>query len=205
MFDRILKALESNPYKIGIGLRAPTDWGSIIYSSIKDGKEVIVTIDNLILNYRLLHNWFTSAHYPPITIIPNKPQTINSYSYVKPFRCTVSANGNKIYAVQSDTHLYSLADKNKELVINTWFDTLDFPLNQTINGLHIIGSGTRNKIPFYIDCNLKIHHGAEIANMQKAKRFEEKNYKNKNVIRLDETQFKKLIVECVTKIISEIA
>lgn len=71
--------------------------------------------------------------------------------------------------LSNQIHTYSLAGKGKNLVINKWFDSLSFPIQQQIENLQIIGYGSSNGIPYYIDNNLKIHHGAEIAQMQRRK------------------------------------
>lgn len=39
---------------------------------------------------------------------------------MRPFRSYRLENGNAVYAVQSDNHLYSLADKGKNLVIDIY-------------------------------------------------------------------------------------
>lgn len=206
MLDRLFCSLESNTYEFGTGLIYPSQWGQIIYSRSKIGDDILTTIDNFRFDYRLLHNWFTNAIYPSAPATAPSRQIINSFSYMKPFRTIVLANGNAVYAVQSDTHLYSIADKNKNLVLNKWFNSLDFPLNQTIGNLHIIGYGTIDKIPYYIDEDLKLHHGAEIAQIQKMQNCKLEGKKNrKNIIRLNEYQFKQMLVECITKIMKEIA
>ena len=202
MFDWLLQSIGNDPSKLGLGLTYYSEWGEIIFSRIKIKNRIFTIITYFRPYMKVLDDWFTNAIYPTITITPNKPQTYNSFSYIRPFHTTVLSNGNKIYAVQSDTHFYSLADKNNKLILNKWFDSLNFPINQTIGNLHIIGYGTINKIPYYIDDNLNLHHGAEIAHLQKPK-IEGKQY-NKNVIRLTESQFRKMLVECISKIMKKI-
>lgn len=117
MFDRELCSIEYDS-RTGIGLRHTSEWGDVIYSCIQYNGNLIVIIDNFLFNYKLLHKWFTKAEYPPIPIKHNKSITYTNFSYVKPIRSIVISDGNKAYAVQSDTNLYSLADKNKNLVID---------------------------------------------------------------------------------------
>ena len=158
MFDSLMYSLEFSPNKYGIGLTKTTEWGDIIYSRIKDDNVIVVSIDGLQLKFRLLHNWFTRAIYPPTTETSSIRPTINSINYVRPFRIYRLDDCNLIYAVQSDNHLYSLANNDKNLVIDKWFNNLSFPIQQTIGDLHIIGYGVCQGIPYYIDNNLKLHH-----------------------------------------------
>lgn len=178
-------------------------WGNIEYVRYYTEEGCYTRILNFNFNYKAIFNWITSFSYPPRPRNISYSKTINSYSFVSPERATVLNNNSKVYAVQSDTNLYSLADKNKNLVIDKWFNSLTFPINQTIGKLQIIGHGTINGIPYYIDSNLKLHHGAEIALMQRPK-MEGRRYR-KNILRLNESQFRKMLVECISKIISEIA
>ena len=202
MFDRLLQSIGNDSSKFGLGLTYYSEWGEIIFSRIKTKNRIYTIITYFRPYMNVLDDWFTNAIYPPSAITFNRPQTFNSFSYVKPLRKTILTNGVQVYAVQSDTHLYSLADKNKKLVLDKWFDTLKFPMEQSVGNLHIIGYGTINKIPYYIDDNLALHHGAEIAHLQKPK-IEGKQYK-KNVIRLTESQFHKMLVECISKIMKKI-
>lgn len=202
-FARIIDSLEHTINKFGKNLSLNTDWGEIYYDRLKFGRETIIYVTMLRFNYRDLHNWFTSARYPSTTISRSKSLKVNSISFVKPYRYITLPNGKRIYAIQSDTHLYSLADKGKQQVIKYWFTSLSFPMNMQIENLNIIGWGDIDNIPYYIDDNLQLHHGAEIATLQKNKRFESRNMNN--VLRLTEAQFKRMLTECITKIINEIA
>ena len=202
--SRIISSLEHTPNKFGMGLRFSTDWGQIDYSRIRGENIIKVIINDFHFNYKDLHKWFTSAIYPPTTKkISRKPLKVHAISFVKPYRCMKLPNGQQIYAIQSDTHLYSLADSGKQQVINYWFSSLTFPLNEKIGDLNIIGYGDINSIPYYIDDGLQLHHGAEIAILQRNKNFESIN--RKQVLRLTETEFKQMLVEYITKIINEIA
>lgn len=201
MFDHLMYSLVTSPNKYGTGLIKTTEWGDIIYSRIKNNNVIFVSIDGLRLNFKLLHNWFIGAAYPPTTKNAHSTHTINSINYVRPFRTYRLQNGNAVYAVQSDTHLYSLADRGKNLVIKKWFNSLSFPIHQKIGDLEIIGYGTVNGVPYYIDSILKMHHAAEIAQMQKPKI----ESVEKTILRFTEKQFYGLISECVKKILREIA
>lgn len=166
----IMNSLEQSPDKFGESLSYRTDWGDIIYNRYNVNKEVIVVIIDFNFNIRLLHNWFTSAIYPPTaTVSTSRPINVNSIYFVRPYRYLTLPNGKQIYAVQSDTHLYSLADRGKRQVINYWFSSLSFPINEKIGDLNIIGYGSINNIPYYIDDRLQLHHGAEIANLERQK------------------------------------
>lgn len=178
-------------------------WGEIEFVRYKINDDIYTRILNFNFQYRNIINWITRFRYPRRRIHSSTTSpTVGSYLQVEPPRSLKLPNGVQVYAVQSDTHLYSLADKNNKLVLNKWFDSLNFPINQTVGNLHIIGYGTINKIPYYIDDNLQLHHGAEIAHLQKPK-IEGKQYK-KNVIRLTESQFHKMLVECISKIMKKI-
>ncbi len=202
--SRVISSLEHTPNKFGIGLKFPTDWGNIYYDRVKIKNETVVYLTLFRFNYTDLHNWFTSAIYPTTaTKSRNRSLNVNSTYFVRPYRYLTLPNGKQIYAIQSDTHLYSLGDRGKQQVIKYWFSSLSFPINERIGDLNIIGSGSINNIPYYIDDNLQLHHSAEIATIQRNKQFESKN--RKQVIRLTETQFKRLLTECITKIINEIA
>lgn len=167
--DRIVKSLEFSPNLFGEYLSYKTDWGNIFYDRFKVNNEVVVYITDFNFNLRLLHNWFTRAIYPLIKSQPTKPVVVNSFNYVRPFHIYRLSDGRQIYAVQSDSNLYSLADKNKKLVINKWFNSLTFPSIQNIGNLNIIGYGSINNILYYIDDSLKLYHGAVIAELQKKK------------------------------------
>ena len=175
------------------------------------GKERVLIVTDYDINRGVLFSWKTHPNDCGIisqngNVIPNNaPRVtsahINSISYVRPFRTYRLDNGNMVYAVQSDNHLYSLADKGKNLVINKWFNYFSFPIKQEIEGLHIIGYGSCQGITYYIDDTLKLHHGAEIAHLQRRKIESLERTK----IRLTEQQFCGLISECVRKILREIA
>ncbi|HBC84683.1 MAG TPA: hypothetical protein DCZ30_04530 [Clostridiales bacterium] len=167
--NRLIKSLEYGTDSFGEGLIYTTDWGNIVYDRLKVNNEVVVYITDFNFNLRLLHNWFTRAAYPSTTPQPQNPMVVNSFNYVRPFHIYRLSDGRQIYAVQSDSNLYSLADKNKKLVINKWFNSLTFPSVQNIGNLNIIGHGSINNIPYYIDDSLTLHHGAEIAELQKRK------------------------------------
>lgn len=202
-FSRIINSLEYNPNRYGKGLINITEWGDIYYDRLKISETTVVYVTAFHFNYRDLHNWFTSATYPPTKVTTSRPLTVNSIYFVKPYRCITLSNGVKAYAIQSDTHLYSLGDKGKQPLIKQWFSSLSFPLNYQIGDLHIIGYGSKNRIPYYIDDKLRIHHGAEIANIQHPK-VEQISRKGKEIC-LTEKQFYNLITECVKKILSDIA
>ena len=164
-----MKTREQNPNKFGEGLSYRTDWGDIVYNRVRIGEDILVYITDFKFNLRVLHNWFTRAIYPTTTTHSGTSSTVNSFNYVRPFRKSTLSNGIQVYAVQSDTNLYSLADKNKNLLIDKWFNSLTFPSEQNIGNIHIIGNGNISGIPYYIDDTLKLHHGAEIANIQRQK------------------------------------
>lgn len=191
--SRIISTLEHTPNKFGRSLIKNTDWGDIYYDRVKIKNRAVVYLTLFRFNYTDLHNWFTAATYPSTTISRTKSKQVNSISFVKPFRYLTLPNGQQIYAIQSDTHLYSLADRGKQQVIKYWFSSLSFPINKRIGDLNIIGWGSIDNIPYYIDDNLQLHHGAEIATIQKNQRFESRNMNN--VIRLTEAQFKQILVE----------
>ena len=180
-------------------------WGEIDFIRYRSKEGVYTRILNIKFNVTAIDNWVKKHQYPSSNTTKRSLDTpnVNSIVFVQPLRSITLPNGNVIYAVQTRNKFYTLADKEKNIVLRKWFNSLQIPLDYKIGNIHIVGKGSVNGVPFYIDDSLNLHHGAEIAMIQNPNKFESIN--RQQTIRLTEAQFKRILTECITKIINEIA
>lgn len=145
-------------------------WGTIEFSRSIIGGEIYVLVTNIRINRTNFINWIRFNRLHSRAPLPSLTQSITSWDFdnkYKPY--------NEIYVVVSNNGLYSLANKNRQLLIDKWFDEITFPLNKIIEGIETIGQGIASNINYLITPNLKIIHPAEIA-IRNRRKIENKQY-----------------------------
>lgn len=151
--------LDSSNYPVGNGLvyNMPY-WGAIEYSrSIIDG-EVYVLVNEFRFNTVNFYNWIRFNLLPPRIPTTSPTQSITSWEFDKHYKPY-----NGIYVVVSNNGLYSLADKQKNLKIDKWFESITFPQVANIQGYSTIGEGTSSPFHYLITSDLRVIHPAEAA------------------------------------------
>ena len=152
---------EDSPIGDGLSYTMP-NWGEIKFSRNIIGGEVYVLVTNLIVNRTNFFNWIRYNRLPSITPPPSPTQSITSWDF---------ANGyepyNGIFVVVSNNGMYSLANKDKSLVINDWFESITFPKVEEIEGVSTIGEGVTSNIKYLISTTLEVIHPAKIAIMNR--------------------------------------
>lgn len=161
--------LDKQNYPIGNGLKCTMKtWGDIEFSRLIIGREIFVVVTDFAFNEKNFNNWIRYNRLPSKKPKQSPTQSIVSWDFDNSFK---SYKGT--YVVVSNNGLYSLADKNCNLKINMWFETITFPLIKTVEGVDTIGQGTASHFNYLITPNLKILHPAEVA-IRNRRKFEGK-------------------------------
>lgn len=152
---------EDSPIGDGLSYTMP-NWGEIEFSRNIIGGEVYVLVTELKFNMVNFFNWIRYNRLPMRTPITSPTKSITSWDFADGYE---SYNG--IYVVVSNNEMYSLAKKDKSLVINDWFDNITFPKLEKIEGVSTIGEGDKSNIKYLISTNLEVIHPAKIAIMNR--------------------------------------
>ena len=134
-------------------------WGEIIFSRKIVGKDVFVVVTNFRFNQRNFQNWIRRNRPPRRHNKPSYKKQIANWDFYG------QSNYDGIYVVRSDTGLYSLADKNKRLLIIEWFVDSDilYQYEQDIAGIRTIGQGlTPSGISYLITKDFRLIHPAAV-------------------------------------------
>ncbi|MBO7417771.1 MAG: hypothetical protein J6U14_02410 [Bacteroidaceae bacterium] len=152
---------EDSPIGDGLSYTMP-NWGEIKFSRNIIGGEVYVLVTNLIVNRTNFFNWIRYNRLPMRTPITSPTKSITSWDFADGYE-----SYNDIHVVVSNNEMYSLANKDKSLVINDWFDNITFPKLEKIEGVSTIGEGDKSNIKYLISTNLEVIHPAKIAIMNR--------------------------------------
>ena len=148
---------EDSPIGDGLSYMMP-NWGEIKFSRSIIGGEVYVLVTNIIVNRTNFFNWIRYNRLPIRTPITSPTKSITSWDFANDYKPY-----NGIYVVVSNNGMYSLANKDKVLLIDRWFENITFPKVEEIEGVSTIGEGVTSNIKYLITSRLKVIHSAALA------------------------------------------